>query len=1090
MPSTGKNSAVASRAAASGGEELREGLGVQEWHDGSRYEGVFVSGLKHGNGKYTWASGEHYEGSFYKDYRHGGGIYSWPSGHKFTGKFYLNRREGYGHLLFPDGSTFQGLYNCDLRFGPGVMKYPDGRSDVGFWVGECLLKLCAPVEEGFSLRQFPEYAAYVGSFTQLPISDLQIDPTVETNPDLPSDETFILPCGIESYSTDGDHLPLPPGRRRELDQHFFGELWEPDARLHQGYERDPLSSLPLEARLQAHIHKHRLQAEALDWDVGAVLSLNRGSFGPKGPLEVTSELLIHNASIGDLQAVSQILLAGVVHPDVADSHGHTALIAATINCHIDTIHLLLDVGVDIDRLNCEGMSALAVCHVLHYHLQSQHDTITEPAAVNQVFESPTFSQGDLSIETPRRRPETVNTILDSQTNHSHLPDETELTEPIEQQPSSASIDSELTAKHKPRCWEPRNPSESEEKGEEMEIGGRLGEWKKTAGWAGQRNQDFWENDGVSRGKDETNGSGSDQSGGNEESDGIEEDNIELSGIRETESGKERMEPREKDEEEEQETGSACVERSIQVLDGDMALGSVQWRDRRAETAGRIQQSKDEELNSGPTFDSACSLKSFSIHVTEEVMQCSAEVLSRAGFRQSSDTNETVRKMAAMKTEHRLRLDTLKLLLERGADPNISRVPMPVIFLAIIAADVEAVRRLLLCGARTDIPLPPEAGRQGLYPLHVAASLTGPAGPIITELLLHAVTDPDARACDQDEVYEPDKVLMKPQDLQDTAVNLSPKEGGRTALHMACMRESDHRNASKVVALLLSHSASTDLLWSGHSPLSLAIATGNERAVEELLNGGADPNIPLGQRVGSALCALTNFHYRLCGNRAKLLDMLAKAGADCTMPIKVNGAMGTAVDSAYHSFNQDLRIAKTPFHALNMRERETFKERSQLLSIMGNLLRQTAVQREQENLERARQRTQSRGDNHTLTAGAISSELPSCQLSAAEEHRSPVSKFCYHCGRSAYVKLTSCSRCGRVFYCSRSCRLKGWDERHKHECSRSTASADVVRKRLIFKSQRAFGTLSATLSSKAFPNALNIEEDFLYELNLKENYSFN
>lgn len=122
------------------------------------------------------------------------------------------------------------------------------------------------------------------------------------------------------------------------------------------------------------------------------------------------------------------------------------------------IHLLLDVGVDIDRLNCEGMSALAVCHVLHYHLQSRHDTITEPAAVNQakfrlmrfvitaivlllaliiynekkkichviyhqVFESPNFSQGDLSIETPRRRPETVNTILDSQTNHSHLPDE-------------------------------------------------------------------------------------------------------------------------------------------------------------------------------------------------------------------------------------------------------------------------------------------------------------------------------------------------------------------------------------------------------------------------------------------------------------------------------------------------------------------------------------------------------------------------------------------------------------------------------------------------------------------------------------------
>lgn len=70
-----------------------------------------------------------------------------------------------------------------------------------------------------------------------------------------------------------------------------------------------------------------------------------------------------------------------------------------------------------------------------------------------------------------------------------------------------------------------------------------------------------------------------------------EDNIELGGTRETESGNERMEPREKDEEdsnEAQETGNVRVERSIQVLDGDMALGSVQWRDCRAETAGRIQ----------------------------------------------------------------------------------------------------------------------------------------------------------------------------------------------------------------------------------------------------------------------------------------------------------------------------------------------------------------------------------------------------------------------------------------------------------------------------------------------------------------------
>lgn len=81
----------------------------------------------------------------------------------------------------------------------------------------------------------------------------------------------------------------------------------------------------------------RLQAENVDWDVATVLSLNREGFGPKGPLEVSSELLIQQASRGELQAVSQILQTGFVHPDVADSQGHTALIAATVTHSIPFI---------------------------------------------------------------------------------------------------------------------------------------------------------------------------------------------------------------------------------------------------------------------------------------------------------------------------------------------------------------------------------------------------------------------------------------------------------------------------------------------------------------------------------------------------------------------------------------------------------------------------------------------------------------------------------------------------------------------------------------------------------------------------------
>ncbi|KAK2835179.1 hypothetical protein Q5P01_015663 [Channa striata] len=1026
---------------ARNGEGRRQGLGVQEWSDGSRFEGEFVNGYKHGGGRYTWKNGEYYEGSFYKDYRHGNGLYCWPTGHKFIGRFYLNRKEGYGQQLFPDGATFQGLYRADQRFGP----------------------------EAFSLKDFPEYAAYMD-----PEATTDFLTQMHTDGGLVSQENFILPPGMESYSTDGDHLPLPPGRRREFDQHFYGELWQPDSYQYQGYERDPFSTLPLQARMQTHIDKHSLQAKNVNWEVASVLSLSRKGFRPKGPLEITSELLIQHAYRGELQAVSQILRTGLVHPDVADSQGHTALIAATVNCHNDVIQLLLDMGADIDKLNHEGMSALAICHVLYYPFQSLHTTMAE-LAKNQVFEfssasvdSTQISQVDSTTETHSLddRPQTSNTTVSKQNTHSHLSDQTdeELTRCISHHSSNVPSDSEFIAESSPDLNEDKTTTDVENLVEEGEGDGES------------------ESDGEVREVEESSPKENAKERNKEKGNVMEEDDqilkngerVAVSGtgdvelredVEQSEEKKERNNYEEdvEETEERRNKGVLGVECSILVLDGSIALGSVQWKERR-ENESKVQ-GKNGELSPSQNFDSACAVSSYEIHITEEVMQLSAEALSRTGVPQLLDTQETVRKMAAMKIEHRVRLNTLKLLLERGADPNQSKIPMPVLFLAVMAADVESVRRLLLCGARTDVPLPPE--RKGLYPLHIAASLPGEAGPIITELLLHAITDPDARACDQDEIYE----LDNNQESQGTNESPSPKDGGRTALHIACQRDNDYQNASKVVALLLSHGARTDLIWSGHSPLSLAIASGNDLAVEELLKGGADPNIPLGCRVGSALCALANINYHLGGNRIKLLDMLAKAGADILMPVAVGEVVGTAVDYAHHSFSQDLRIANTPFHALNLREREIFKARRQLLSKMGDLLRHSASQRETEFLE---------GEPQQPKLSAVSS----------------VSKFCYHCGRSVFVKLTACSRCHKVFYCSRVCTLKAWDEGHKEECIRATAPAEGIQKKAVFKSQKSHRPMTVRplivkLKSRQVSKPSKIAEQISYsQFTRMENYSMN
>ncbi|XP_036067640.1 ankyrin repeat and MYND domain-containing protein 1 [Oryzias melastigma] len=1126
---------------------LKHGKGKYMWGNGEYYEGLFYKDYRHGSGQYCWPTGHKFTGKFYLNRREGYAVQVFPDGATFQGLYHTDQRFGPGVLTYPDGqqdvglwlgkqlfrfctsvgnvfslSDFpehaaymdpaiinagyhtkvcldqyskivsSGLYHTDQRFGPGVLTYPDGQQDVGLWLGKQLFRFCTSVGSVFSLSDFPEHAAYMdpaiinaGYHTKPPFCDYQTkaktDIKAVIHEDLFSDESFILPPGIECYFIDEDLLPLPPCQRRELDQHFFGELWESEAHPDQSYERDSLSPLSLQARMIAHTHKHRLQAETVGWDVAAVLSLNREGFGPRGPLEVSSELMIQQSFRGELQAVLQLLQTGSVHPDVTDSKGQTALIAATVNCQDDVIHLLLDKGADIDKLNDEGMSALAVCLLLYYPYRCLYTALAEPRTKTPVLK-PSSSCGNTSRNhnpsTPavNSRPLTPGTPEGDASSLIHLADQTS-DEQTEHVSCTRPISNERLIPFHETCDNPEQPQ-----GEDR---------KESNGWdehCGDSEKVEEEGDGTTEEGEkkaekrqiETNCDPDRDLTGVEDykeaeySD--EEDN------RENEMTKdEEMKIEEECSKKKTSGGVEMVEKPIEVMDGHILLGQVWWN--------TSVKKEDEELTTAETFGSNSSVSSHEIDVTEEMMQLSAEALSRSGV-PHHDSEETVRKMAAMKVEHRRRLKTLNLLLQRGADPNRARVPMPVIFLAVMAADSEVVRTLILSGARCDTPLP--KAKKGLYPLHIAAALPGPAGPRITEMLLHTIVDPDARACDQDDVFEPDEIAMKTNPALRTTESPCGKEGGRTALHIACQRESDHENASEVVALLLSHRASTDLLWRGHSPLSLAIASGNDLAVEELLKGGADPNLPLGPGVGSALCALANINYPIDENRVDMLDMLIRAGADMLMPVAVGGAVGTAVDYAYSSFNQDTYIARTPFHALNIQERKILKARQQLLSMMVDLLRTAVYQKEKDNLERQRQ----------LVLKSAETVPSNVLLSNSEEkNREPAFKFCYQCGRSLSVKLIACSHCHRVFYCSRSCKLKAWDERHKLECMSGPEAVKSTQKATaLHKNQKPVTAFAKTISPKVNitvkaqrgPEPFQMVENRVLEnqVSLTENYSSN
>lgn len=79
-----------------------------------------------------------------------------------------------------------------------------------------------------------------------------MDPLLSPYHELLQDERFILPPDMDRYSTDSDHLPVPWGLRKELDLQFFGEHCDnPDT------NPDVSAALPLQQRMQAHIHRHR-----------------------------------------------------------------------------------------------------------------------------------------------------------------------------------------------------------------------------------------------------------------------------------------------------------------------------------------------------------------------------------------------------------------------------------------------------------------------------------------------------------------------------------------------------------------------------------------------------------------------------------------------------------------------------------------------------------------------------------------------------------------------------------------------------------------------------------------------------------------
>ncbi|KAM9663461.1 ankyrin repeat and MYND domain-containing protein 1 [Trichechus inunguis] len=951
--------------------------GTQEWQDGCTYRGEFGLRTKLGFGEFSWPTGETYRGHFYRDHRHGSGTYTWPDGSSFTGTFYLSHREGFG-TMYLKSSLFQGLYKADRRFGPGVETYPDGSQDVGLWFHEHLIKLCSEMPGSFSLLSYPKLAPFLThNPTKLSLLD---DEKMEWDLDEGQDPFFYE---YKRFLLNDD-LTLPP------DMHVYstdnGHL-----PMTYSFRKD------LDARLFMDDIPPFVE-DGEPWfitnETPLMVRIQRQTYKFRNKKAYTS---------WNMAAIMQGDRSGFARCGPRERLAKEMILRAEDGDYVWIYKILRANLVNADVADAKGYTVLAAATV-HCHMQIISLLLDSGADVNKCSDeglTPLSMSFLLYYPAGSFKPNIAERTMPD-------PQEVMVRAPV--LPSFSFLPAE-GATETLYCDEHVFLSQSYQDLKPVVAGG--------------------EDSPAPQKLHQLSGESADVKSVSQRAGSVQ--------------------------------GKSSNSELLQGLDD--ALGNTD---------------KCTQCSNNTSFDSNLCVRSFSIQLSLDLLEQSAQAYTllkapclgdssseKVTLDASSSNKGTMRKMALCMIEHRKRWQTIQLLLHRGADPNLGRVPMQVLFFAVKAADVDGVKLLLENGARTDIQLPPQL--RSLTPLHIAAALPGAEGVRITELLLHAITDVDAQAADQDEVYQPcrlcvcrDNTAAVAQGSGDPEVDLlsssslklnnepgppsiyytqraAPPEGGRTALHVACEREDDHECARDIVRLLLSHRANPNTLWSGHSPLSLSIVSGNDLIVRELLSHGADPNLPLTKGLGNALCMacdLTYEHQRSTDSKLSLIDRLISYGADILNPVTLmqgdKVAVGTAVDYGFFKFFQDRKIAHCPFHALLPAERETFLARKRLLEYMGFQLRRAVFTKESQwdqKLLYLSKRAEL-APNHRLKKRC---SLPYKCPDGEESEAIPFFKFCYQCGRSIGVRLSPCTRCYSILTCSKFCKTRAWNEFHKRDC---------------------------------------------------------
>lgn len=98
------------------------GLGHIMHCGGDSFTGQWINGRAHGKGVFRFKGGAAtYRGEFHCDLREGLGVESWVDGSLYIGQFKKGEKSGFGENRWPDGSCYLGCWSANSPLGPGEL---------------------------------------------------------------------------------------------------------------------------------------------------------------------------------------------------------------------------------------------------------------------------------------------------------------------------------------------------------------------------------------------------------------------------------------------------------------------------------------------------------------------------------------------------------------------------------------------------------------------------------------------------------------------------------------------------------------------------------------------------------------------------------------------------------------------------------------------------------------------------------------------------------------------------------------------------------------------------------------------------------